>query len=543
MTVETTNNVTVMRGNGVADTFSFDFKVLDADHLVVQRREYSTGDILHTYAASEYTLLGVGDDSGSIELDDGALDDDYEIVISRVVPLTQELDIVNQGGFYPETVEEQLDITVMGLQQIAEITDRAFVVPDNPLPFVGMFPFINADGEQSYVSGTGTDSALRTDLAAIDGGELIGFSHGGAGSVARSIAAQVRDFGVNVYEFGGIGDGATDNLAAFNATLARIKELGVNSSTFQLGGYRMLIPPGNYYLSDTFDVKGITLSIEGQGSGQAGGEVSRLFFAAAKTGIRLQNYNTIGTTTEGVPTKGADATIVRGLSIHSLSNGAASAGKYGLHARTRFVMEDCVVRDFPDHNIAVIASAGGGGSMEGNANNWQIFRVRSIESAGSGLFLDGADVNAGAAFLLDASGNQRYGIEDSSFLGNCHFAGHADVNVLGPYFTDSTNGRSDFFGMYSESGQPPSVSTFPSIFWGGLHGAGVGGGAVVIQNNLGNLTITGGVVASGTVRATGGLGSGGSSAATTPGAVTKKLPIYDQDFNLLGYLPIYDAIA
>lgn len=39
------------------------------------------------------------------------------------------------------------------------------------------------------------------------------------------------------------------------------------------------------------------------------------------------------------------------------------------------------------------------------------------------------------------------------------------------------------------------------------------------------------------------LGVGGSSAATTPGSVVKKLPLYDQAGTLLGYLPIYSAIT
>lgn len=119
MTVETLYNTTTLQGNGSADVFDFSFKVLDEAHLSVTRRLRSSGAIVHTYEAGEYIVDGIGEDAGTITLIEGPLDADYDIIITRTVPYTQELDIVNQGGFYPNTLEDQLDKMQMQIQQVA----------------------------------------------------------------------------------------------------------------------------------------------------------------------------------------------------------------------------------------------------------------------------------------------------------------------------------------------------------------------------------------------------------------------------------------
>src|ERR1044072_4086099 len=103
MTVSTSANSVVYRGNGATTQFAVPFKVLDEDHLVVKRRVFSTGVVDYTYIGTDFSYTGVGTDSGTLTLDGDALEDDYELVIERIVPYTQDLDIVNAGGFYPDT--------------------------------------------------------------------------------------------------------------------------------------------------------------------------------------------------------------------------------------------------------------------------------------------------------------------------------------------------------------------------------------------------------------------------------------------------------
>lgn len=123
MTVTTTANSVTYIGNGATTEFAIPFRVLDEDHLVVERRVIATGLLEHIYIGSEI-IVTLGDESGTVEIDGTALSSDYQVVIRREVPITQDLDIVNAGGFYPDTVERQLDMIVMGMQGLEEQIDQ-----------------------------------------------------------------------------------------------------------------------------------------------------------------------------------------------------------------------------------------------------------------------------------------------------------------------------------------------------------------------------------------------------------------------------------
>lgn len=186
MTVSTSANSAVHRGNGAATEFPVPFKVLDEDDLVVRRRVFATGAYEHTYIGTDYSYAGTGDPSGTLTLAGDALLSTYELVIERIVSYAQNLDIVNAGGFYPETVEQQLDIMAMGIQQVADLAGRAAVVPVGEVGIeltkaadrAGKFSGFDAAGQFVALSGTGADAALRADLAASTGASLIKESGG-----------------------------------------------------------------------------------------------------------------------------------------------------------------------------------------------------------------------------------------------------------------------------------------------------------------------------------------------------------------------------
>jgi len=187
MTVQTETNVAIFEGNGVADEFDYAFRVLDAAHLVVEQLSATTGLVTKTYTAGEYTVSGIGLNAGSVTLLAGALSADYHLRVTRTVPYTQDLDIVNQGGFYPQTVEDQLDLTVMGLQQVGDQVGRALLVPPGEEGYTlpqasdraGLFPVFDAGGDLTVTAGMGSDGALRADLAGIGGTSLVASIFGG----------------------------------------------------------------------------------------------------------------------------------------------------------------------------------------------------------------------------------------------------------------------------------------------------------------------------------------------------------------------------
>lgn len=99
---------------------------------------------------------------------------------------------------------------------------------------------------------------------------------------------------------------------------------------------------------------------------------------------------------------------------------------------------------------------------------------------------------------------------------------------------------------------PGSADLMAGIWIDPLSGATANYGIFVANNDSylgGNLQINGtlngvnNLIASGKVRATGGLGVGNSVAASTLGAVIKKMQVFDAAGSPIGYVPVYDAIT
>lgn len=122
MTVLTTGSSVEYTGNGATTIWPWvGFRIDSADDLQVVLVEIAT-DIETVVNPSLYTATGFGLDAGgsvTYPLSGPALAATHRIVIQRVVPYEQNLDILNQGGFLPDIAEAQLDRIVMGMQQLA----------------------------------------------------------------------------------------------------------------------------------------------------------------------------------------------------------------------------------------------------------------------------------------------------------------------------------------------------------------------------------------------------------------------------------------
>ena len=230
---------------------------------------------------------------------------------------------------------------------------------------------------------------------------------------------------VNIRQAGAVGDGITDDHQAFvDAILA----FPSNITTLQQGAARIVVPGGIFFIGATLNIHASVI-IEGQGVGSANGGASVLTWPSDTTGIVIQRSNTIGETTEfpdNTNTKGGDGTIIRNLKLQG--GGSFGSAADGIRMRARGTIDQCLVTGFPRDGIHIEAGAGTGGSTEGNANSWQVHNCRLITNKRNGLYVDGADVNAGTAIAVDASSNGRWGILDSSFLGNTYIGCHCATN-------------------------------------------------------------------------------------------------------------------
>jgi hypothetical protein len=187
-----------LEGNGATTVFSYGFRITHASHLVVTRTD-SFG-MEHTLTLNtDYEVLGVGNESGgtityplfgspTVKLPDG----EY-LTLHRVVPLTQMTDITTGGKFDPRVHEDVFDLVTMGLQQLDERLDRAFLRNISSDPAIsGVFPppkaeFILGWNEEGTAlknyslpkvhtfleSNLDTSAALTNDIVYYDGANVV----------------------------------------------------------------------------------------------------------------------------------------------------------------------------------------------------------------------------------------------------------------------------------------------------------------------------------------------------------------------------------
>lgn len=134
MTVSsTTRKAGPFAGNGVVTTFPFSFKVFAKTDIKVDTVA-PNGATTSLALDSDYSVtLNVDQNNtpGGVvvyPINGAPLPASYQLVILGALPLDQPTDITNQGGFYPQTIEDMVDRATIQIQQIAELAGRAIVV-------------------------------------------------------------------------------------------------------------------------------------------------------------------------------------------------------------------------------------------------------------------------------------------------------------------------------------------------------------------------------------------------------------------------------
>ena len=238
-------------GNGTATVFTFAFKVFTAANLQVVRVDTSTGLESTLILNTDYTVsLNTDQDSnpgGNVTLL-AVLAVGFNMVITSDIANLQPTDLTNQGGFYPEVITDALDRATIQIQQMADELTRSIKIPitdglslDMELPSTtdraNKYLVFDANGLPIVSAGSGTDTALRTDLAvstvAAAGAGLIGYRNSSASSTARTVLSKLRDT-VSVKDFGAVGDGVADDAAAITAAIATGKAVYLPTGTYKV---------------------------------------------------------------------------------------------------------------------------------------------------------------------------------------------------------------------------------------------------------------------------------------------------------------------
>lgn len=134
MTISSTNRKAgPYIGNGTASLFSFAFKVFAAADVEVVRLNVSTNVETVLALTTDYTVALNQDQNanpgGNVTLVAGALATGFNLVITSDIGNLQPTDLTNQGGFYPDVINDALDRATIQIQQLQEGLDRAALLP------------------------------------------------------------------------------------------------------------------------------------------------------------------------------------------------------------------------------------------------------------------------------------------------------------------------------------------------------------------------------------------------------------------------------
>jgi len=163
MTVQSTANKVTFQGNGATTVFPFTFIGVAAADLQLTLVD-SLGNIT-TVPTNQYSVAlnavappqvwGVGG-SVTYPLSGSPVPVGSSLTISRQVPLTQGTSLQAQGAFYPQAVEQAIDLAVMAIQQVSELQGRAISVPiSDPNPPAPLPPAVNRASSQAIFDANG----------------------------------------------------------------------------------------------------------------------------------------------------------------------------------------------------------------------------------------------------------------------------------------------------------------------------------------------------------------------------------------------------
>lgn len=307
------------------------------------------------------------------------------------------------------------------------------------------------------------DAVLRQDLASSLNGQ-------GASLVSTESGYNVQEylegFAVTPEMFGAVGDGVTDDSAAFIAMLNAFPSL--NSFDIRLGAKTYKIDSTALY---------ITRSLRIRGAGRAETvldfssctDVVNAPYNAHVIAVHPGNLYDASTNPDGIQLPGGWVgdygfkSTFDDLQVTCNSSVTNGVGIF-INCPVFYTRTRCINANL--HNWAVIANAtrtdnvaGTAGqtglSIGGNANLTNLDECEGRSAVnGEGLIVRGADANAGLFTKFDGRNNKGYGVADDSLLGSTHIMPHTSGNLQGGYWSTSSDpSYTTFISPYAEGGQ------------------------------------------------------------------------------------------
>ena len=312
------------QGNGVTTVFPFTLKVFTATDILVTYLSAS-GVESALLLTTNYTVLLNADQNtspgGSVTLLVAPATATY-ITLTSQLANTQTLSLTNSGGFYPESINNALDRTVIEIQQLAERASRAVTIPKSST----------------------TSTLLPIPVA----NNVLAWNNTATALINLPTTVSLPIDITSVKNFGAVGDGVTDDTAAI--------QNAINYTGSKLGG-TILLPAGSYKITSTLSCLYPNILFVGDGSDephnigtQGAAAATKLVWAGASGGTML-NIGSVN----GVNNVKYSGGGVRSIYFDSgcTTNGTGASYGIDLVSFNEGVFENVMFREFQDYGIRV----------------------------------------------------------------------------------------------------------------------------------------------------------------------------------------------
>lgn len=250
-------------GNGVATVFPFAFDVRTTSEVKVL--------IDGTEQTSGY-FVALSSGGGSVTFASAPASGKNILVVANP-SFAQQTSFKDAGQFLASTHDDALDRAAIRDIYLKAGLDRSVRAPDGEampaLPSqasrAGNFLAFDASGNPIPASGTGAETALRTDMAAAGGSGLIGFIQSAVGSVSRTLHSKIGET-LSIDDFG--------TVSTANAQKA-INALPSTGGTIVVGSDWSTISPGTLTVATNKAVTWVLSSAGALPEGMPGAVVTR----------------------------------------------------------------------------------------------------------------------------------------------------------------------------------------------------------------------------------------------------------------------------
>ncbi len=289
------------------------------------------------------------------------------------------------------------------------------------------------------VSDWSTSAALNTTVGGVAIGE--GMARSDVNNAIRAVMAEAKAAFYPVVPMQAVGDGVTDNYAAW---LAAYNALPATGGT-------IVLPPttdNDFYFSQTLDVRK-KIKLVGAGAAQGTGEQGcRFVFASGIDGIVFNSAGTTLRTTAALDANlpGAFGSVIENIMFFSPGGGTCD----GVVVRCSVKMYNCAARGWTRDGWHINADIGGGGAIEGDANGWFLSNCQSILNGRHGFYVAEDDANVGLAEKCFVTLNGGWGYYDDSFIGNNWVACDSAGNVSGSIWAANATQQVNIFGFHED---------------------------------------------------------------------------------------------